>query len=228
MLKNTTCVILLCLRVFVCTFAQMKKIITLIFIVLLKSSVVVGQTAGTPTCNLSVTIDSIVVTPCFKVTGGSCGCSNTLWAIVNGGTAPYTYAWSTIDGAVAGTADTLHGACYEVWKVTVKDASGCIDSSKLNVQIPASTSGITIYNNVSALKLYPVPANNTLNVSLAAPSNNTHIEMFDMLGKKLIEQNIADGVSQTALDVSAYPAGNYFVRIIGNKAQQTVKFTINK
>jgi hypothetical protein len=44
--------------------------------------------------NVSVSIDSIVVNPCFRVTGGSCGCNNTLWAVMNNGAAPFTYTWT--------------------------------------------------------------------------------------------------------------------------------------
>ncbi len=217
----------------------MKKIVLLLFIALAAPFITLGQTTGTTTCNLSVTIDSNVVRPCFRlggnnsVNGGSCGCSNTLWAIVNGGTAPYTYSWTTSGGFVWGNADTLQGACYELWKVTVKDASGCVDSSSLNVLIPgtdtsSSSAGINKYVTTTSFKLYPVPANNQLNVSLAGSANNTHIEMYDMLGKKLLEQSITNGANHTTIDVSSFSAGNYFIRIIGGKTQQTAKFTIDK
>ena len=211
------------------------RIVTLLFIALFTSFVMRAQ-AG---CNLSVTIDSIVVKPCFKlsggfnsVNGGSCGCSNTLWAIVNGGTGPYTYTWST-GGIPQGNVDTLHGACYTLWTVTVKDANNCVTSAMINVVIPpvdttSASSGINKYSNSGSLKLYPVPATNQLNVSLGAVANNTHIEMYDMLGKKVLEQKVNDGVSLSALDVSSFASGTYFIRIIGNNTQKTAKFMIDK
>jgi len=236
MLKNTIRVILLLFRAFVCTFVkqliihQMKKIVILLFIALLAPFVNVGQTAGTPTCNLSVTIDSVVVPPCFRVTGGACGCTNSLWAVVGGGSTPYTYTWSTSNGYVYGNGDTIHGACYEVWVVKVTDARGCLDSASINVVIPATApEGINTFGNVSSsLKLYPVPASNQVNVSLGAAANNIHAEVYDILGNKLMTQTINDGAMVLTLDVSAFANGNYFLKIIGNNGQKTVKFAVDK
>ncbi|HEX7414787.1 MAG TPA: T9SS type A sorting domain-containing protein [Bacteroidia bacterium] len=217
------------------------KTITTLFIALFAPFILFGQSThiiNSP-CNLSVSIDSIVVRPCFRigsnnaVNGGSCGCSNTLWAIADGGTAPYTYAWTTLGGSVWGTSDTIHGACYELWMVKVKDSNGCIDSASLNVIIPStdtssSTAGINKYNNTHSLKLYPVPASNQLNVSLVVPANNTHIEVYDMLGDKLLEQNINDGATLFTLDVSTFASNKYLLRIVGNNGQKTAKFSIDK
>ncbi|HXP49459.1 MAG TPA: SprB repeat-containing protein, partial [Bacteroidia bacterium] len=77
---------------------------------------------------LLVSIDSIVVRPCFVVKGGVCGCNNTLWAVVNGGTAPYSYAW-TPNGD---TTDTLRHVCYQTFRVTVSDNNQCITSDSLD------------------------------------------------------------------------------------------------
>lgn len=235
------------MQLFICKFAYilnpMKKASVILFIILLAPFISFGQATGT--CNISVTIDSNVVRPCFKlsggfnsVNGGSCGCSNTLWAIVSGGTAPYTYAWSTA-GSVQGTADTLHGACYTFWTVLVTDANNCTATASLNVLIPAdsattidttssASAGINKYSKTSSLKLYPVPASNQLNVSLGGATANTHVEMYDMLGKKVLEQKVNDGESLLTLDVSPFAAGTYFLRIIGANIQKTTKFTVDR
>ena len=225
----------------------MKKVIFSICVGLLIPFMMWGQAKRTASgCNLSVSIDTIVVAPCFRIGngnnsisgGGACGCNNTLWAVVNGGAAPYTYTWVSAAGVVVGNADTLYRACYELWTVKVEDASGCSTSAEVNIVIPprnkggtdttSSTAGIMKYSNTSSVKLYPVPASNQLNISLAAPANNTHVEIFDVLGKKLLEQSIADGLSLTTIDVSAFEAGSYFARIVGNNNQKTIRFTINR
>jgi hypothetical protein len=248
MLKNTIHVVFLFfqafVRIFVCRLITniMKKIAILLFIALLAPFVTLGQTAGTTTCNLSVTIDSTVVPPCFRlngnnsINGGACGCTNSLWAIVNGGNGPYTYTWTTSNGFVWGNADTIHGACYELWNVKVGDANGCVDSASINVVIPVTatdtagaSAGIIKYGNTSTLKLYPVPASNQLNVNLgiASPAN-THIEVYDVLGNKLFTQTVNTGASVVGVDVSSLSAGSYLLRIVGSSGQKTTKFTVDR
>ena len=182
----------------------MKKLLTLLF--LLFSLNFSAQ------CNLSVSIDSIVVNPCFRVTGGSCGCSNTLWAIVGGGTAPYTYTW-TAGGNVWANTDTIHNACYELWTVQIEDAGGCIDSAKLNVIIPPikdTTAGLQTYNT-SNTKIYPNPTSNKLTINIPEPSTNIPIEIYDANGARVMERIISDNF--TTLDVSAILQGDYFLRL---------------
>ena len=111
--------------------------------------------------------------------------------------------------------------------------NSCVASAMINVVIPvvdttSSTSSINKYSNSGSLKLYPVPATNQLNISLGAAANNTHIEMYDMLGKKVLEQKVNDGVSLSTLDVSVFASGTYFIRIIGNNTQKTAKFILDK
>jgi type IX secretion system substrate protein len=214
----------------------MKKVIILLLVVFAIPVVMWGQSSrlpGNQPCNLSVSIDSIVVNPCFRITGGSCGCSNTLWAVVSGGTAPYTYTWST-GGVAAGNGDTIRGACYEYWTVKVQDSGACLDSSSLNVLIPtvtsdtAATAGINKYSNSSSVTLYPVPAVNQLNVRLGASATNMHIEIYDILGNKLLVQNINDGTVLLPVDVSAFANGNYLLKLVGSGGQKTSKFTVDK
>ncbi len=220
----------------------MKKIAILLFIAILAPCVSVGQTAATTTCNLTVSIDSIVVPPCFRlngnnsINGGACGCTNSLWAIVNGGTGPYTYTWTTSNGFVWGNSDTIHGACYELWTVKVGDAGGCIDSANINVVIPVTavdtagaSAGIVKYGSNSTLKLYPVPAVNQLNVSLGVSSPaNTHIEVYDVLGNKLFTQTVNTGASVVGIDVSMLSAGSYLLKVVGSGGQKTTKFMVDR
>lgn len=220
----------------------MKKTAILLFILILAPFVTFGQAVGTTTCNLSVTIDSTVVPPCFRlngnnsINGGACGCTNSLWAIVNGGIAPYTYTWTISDGTVYSHSDTIHGACYEVWNVKVADSKGCVDSATINVVIPATSTdtagastGIIKYDNSSTLKLYPVPAVNQLNVNLGVASPaNTHIELYDVLGNKLFTQTVNIGASLVSVDVSMLSAGSYLLKIVGSGGQKTTKFTVDR
>jgi len=176
-------------------------------------------------CNLSVFIDSIVVKPCFLKGGGSCGCGNTLWAVVSGGTAPYSYLWTPS----LATSDTLNGACYLLFTVEVTDANGCTVIDSVNVIMPALGSGIAEYSTNSEINLYPVPALNQLTINMADPSLKASLlEVYDMLGKKVIEQKINTNAMRVTLDVSTLTEGNYFLRIVGANQQKTSRFSIGQ
>jgi hypothetical protein len=178
---------------------------------------------------LTATIDSIIVQPCFLRGGGACGCGNTLWAVVNGGTAPYRYLW-TPNGQ---TTDSIFHVCYVLFGVTVTDTNNCQASASLNVVLPpqrgtdTTSTGIANYGNFSGIKIYPVPADNQLTVNLNKPATQTHIEVYNMLGAKVMEQKINDGIVLTTLDISAFADGYYLLKIIGNDQQKTIRFSKN-
>lgn len=207
----------------------MKKAFFFLFILLEFCFVSMAQLSrpnvtGT-NCTLSVYIDSIVVRPCFLMGGGgSCGCGNTLWAVVSGGTPPYTYLWTPSSV----TTDTLYGACYLEFTVEVTDASGCIATDSLNVVIPPHKGSASIdeYDYNSGINLFPVPSVNELNVSITDLSLKAHTAyVYDVFGKKIIEQKINSNAALFIIDTSTFAEGSYFIRIVGFNGQKTLRFT---
>lgn len=175
---------------------------------------------------LIVYIDSIIVQPCFLLTGGgSCGCGNTLWAVVNGGTAPYKYYWSPGGQRT----DSIFNVCYVNFTVNVTDTNQCATSASLNVVIPPKVSATRInqVTNNFQIKVYPNPANNQLSVSLQETTDNTKIEIYDMLGNKVKEQKI-NAALLANIDVANLSEGNYFLRVIDANGQKTTRFSINR
>ncbi|MEO8761993.1 MAG: T9SS type A sorting domain-containing protein [Bacteroidia bacterium] len=175
---------------------------------------------------LTAYIDSIIVQPCFLKGGGSCGCGNTLWAVVTGGTAPYKYNWSP----GGQTTDSIFNVCYVNFTVTVTDTNNCATSASLNVVIPpkpGSTLGINQVTNNAHLIVYPNPANNQITISLAEATNNTSIEMYDMLGNKVMEQKINAAIIAT-INVSNLAEGNYLLRVIDANGQKTSRVSISR
>lgn len=64
-------------------------------------------------------------------TNVSCGavCDGSIFAMTNGGTAPYTYTWSPMGG----TAPFLQGLCPGVYTVLVLDANGCTATQSIGI-----------------------------------------------------------------------------------------------
>jgi hypothetical protein len=76
-----------------------------------------------------------------------------------------------------------------------------------------------------AIKIYPNPTNNTLNISFPASINHLKIEITNILGSVL---NVFDAAESASLDVSTFPMGIYLVKFKDDKGRIRVdKFVKN-
>lgn len=126
---------------------------------------------------------------------------------VAGGTSGYTFNWS--NGA---TTEDITGLTPGTYTVTVTDANGCTatlsDSVSTTVAIEEFT-GITF-------EVFPNPNKGSFKVRIGEITEAIQIEVFDLLGKQLMQINNASQVTEINLDVEN---GIYLVKISnGNKA----------
>ena len=176
---------------------------------------------------MSVNIDSMIVRPCFLAAGGGvCGCGNTLWAVVNGGTPPYTYLWTPGNF----TGDTVRHACYIEWTVAVTDANSCVETGSLEVLTPGGhvTTGISGPNGQNNISIYPNPVNNQLNISITQRMAANFLEVYDMKGTRVLVQNLTGNESLITVDVSRLAEGDYLLRLGGDNAEKTTRFSISR
>lgn len=73
-----------------------------------------------------------------------------------------------------------------------------------------------------SLKLYPVPAVEFVNVELNLPAEDGHIEVYNMIGKKMAEFPLNG--SKTRIPIGHLPRGQYLVRVESNKGLVTKSF----
>ncbi len=101
---------------------------------------------------LSINVTAITQISCFGECDGAIDVS------VNGGTAPFTYAWS--NGAVTEDVDSL---CDGAYTVTVTDANGCSNtSSAISIDEPAEIVAVPDVTNVTC----PGDSDGSIDVSL--------------------------------------------------------------
>ena len=82
-------------------------------------------------------------------------------------------------------------------------------------------------NAVAAMKLYPNPAVEKINITLDVRSGKTTVKLFNQNGQLMIAKNIAANTSLTALPVQQYPNGTYVISITDeNGTTQTTKILI--
>jgi hypothetical protein len=83
--------------------------------------------------------------------------------------------------------------------------------------------GVTGVGNYeqSVISFYPNPTNGIVNISNA---NGASIEVYNVLGEKLINSIASSTI--TTVDLSAYPVGNYLIRIVKDGKSSTTSITL--
>ncbi|HET6252878.1 MAG TPA: T9SS type A sorting domain-containing protein [Puia sp.] len=110
----------------------------------------------------------------------------------------------------------IHGTNY--YRLLTRQSDGTITYSPIKTVDLASAAGITVY---------PIPASTTLNVALGNAGAGISVRLISLAGQ-VLQTSFATGGSQViSMNVSGYPAGTYFVQVIGdNKVLQTT--TVSK
>ena len=99
------------------------------------------QTAFATIAEPTVLTASITATTDVSCFGGNNGAAT---VTAGGGTAPYTYSWSSLTA----TTDTVSGLTANIYTATVTDAHGCIQTAVATITQPATYPSIaTIANN---------------------------------------------------------------------------------
>jgi len=86
------------------------------------------------------------------------------------------------------------------------------------VNVTSSVTGVDSFSAAN-FKYYPNPVANVLNVSFV--KNITGIEVFNLLGQKVISQTVNQNTAQ--VNLSSLSAGTYMVKVAADGATKTVK-----
>jgi len=99
-----------------------------------------------------------------------------------------------------------------------------------------STCTIITYSNVTstknrlgsnALVASPNPCTDVLNLSFAPQDEASRIDLYNLLGQKMLSHNIAPSASSTSIRTADLPTGQYFVRfMMGNKSLATTRVSV--
>jgi len=80
-------------------------------------------------------------------------------------------------------------------------------------------------NLINEIMLFPNPTENKLKIQgLKFKFENTSIEIYNLNGRKLLEQEISAGVETAEIDVSNLQSGVYYCKISGNNKQVVKKW----
>lgn len=139
----------------------------------------------------------------------------------------YTYQWKKNGVNIAGAIDSV----YSIPSVAMTDAGNytctvqTIDSYKVESEpaiITVSPVGVKNIGNADAIKIYPNPAKDLLNIDIAQPSIECNIEVLCMDGRYILTKK-ANGTN-TQLDISKLPRGMYLLRVSAEGASSNTYF----
>ena len=93
----------------------------------------------------------------------------------------------------------------------------------------SKTIAVRLNNNFSNAVVYPNPTAGALNIKLLqALESNSVLQVTDMAGRKVKQQNITSGQLSISLDVKSLPEGRYFIKIYNNTQVINQSFVIIK
>jgi len=132
-----------------------------------------------------------------------------------------TLQWMLNSTAVIGaTAASYKPVAIGFYKIQATNTEGCkINSDSFNLVVTAVNSRNATVTNVA--KLIPNPASSLLMIAFnEAPTITLDIELLSNVGHQIKWVKTKNKV--TTIPVSELPAGNYFIKITGNKYDQTM------
>jgi len=104
-----------------------------------------------------------------------------------------------------------------------------ISSGMKGIIVVESTTGIKGIQPSSYISIYPNPTSGKIQLvsNGSKLSNNYNLMVFDMTGKNVYSDIIADHIESNQIDLSGLPKGIYFVRIFDGVITSNRKIIIN-
>ncbi|MEM7372414.1 MAG: T9SS type A sorting domain-containing protein [Bacteroidota bacterium] len=143
-------------------------------------------------------------------------------AFASGGTAPYSYLWSTGDTTFNISA---YGGTY---LLTITDALGCTVTDSVTIGGPTVSIDELTAAGFGQLSLYPNPSHGSVSLDgLMLKPGRLHIHVFDVQGRAVYQTELqVAGIFETTLNLEQSPAGVYLVHLRSNHGQITRRLLI--
>jgi hypothetical protein len=153
-------------------------------------------------------------------TGGSSG---SIDLSVSGGVAPFTYSWTGPSGYTSTTQD-IGGLYYGTYTVTVTDKYCGIAVISVFVDNDLASNVNELEGNT--VSVFPNPANGQVNLVSGKPLDAADFRLVNISGQTVFEQSGISG-NNFRFDISAQPAGIYFIEVRNGNAVSRTRFVKN-
>lgn len=140
---------------------------------------------------------------------------------VAGGTGELMYEWS--NGATTASISDISAGEYSV---IVTDENGCQQEFG-PFDVVSSTVGVEELDFVASLSMYPIPANNYLNVNVTLQdAQTTQMRVLDAYGKVISTSTFTGKEISTRIDVTEMASGIYYVEFGNENGRSLEKFVV--
>jgi extracellular elastinolytic metalloproteinase len=85
----------------------------------------------------------------------------------------------------------------------------------------------SLFNNDDMIRVFPNPSNGLLNIAIAKYSGKLNIELYDINGRKVFNQNMNDFNTEKAINLQSIQSGIYLLKLEGDELSFTKKVIIN-
>jgi hypothetical protein len=141
----------------------------------------------------------------------------------------YTVKWNFSDGSTYNGSYIPHTFLSDKgnWvELVVTDTTGKVVKQEV-IDIPSNITKINQPLNDNQVSIYPIPANDVLNVKFSKEAKNGMIEIIDFTGRIITSENIKSGELIGKISIGQLPKGMYICRVkASNEVLRTTKIII--
>ncbi len=138
-----------------------------------------------------------------------------------GGTSPYSYMWS--NNVTTQINNDLTPGTYTV---TVTDANQC---TVVNSTIVEDITGVETIETLTELEVYPNPTRSLINIEATFTTfEAVELHLMNVVGQTVWSKNVEGNTLIETIDVTAFPAGTYLLKIGTESGQVIEKIAIVK
>ncbi|MBN30686.1 MAG: hypothetical protein CL845_01620 [Crocinitomicaceae bacterium] len=143
---------------------------------------------------------------------------------VIGGSEPYNYFWTSLDGNYSSSQEDIEGLNPGTYQVEVTDSNGCSASS---FEIVVETIvGVSEFSEAFQLRVYPNPVIDWLTVEVPLIGKALTIEVFDGMGRLVWQQTSSSYTQPNKIYVGSLARGNYVIRVSSGLSVRQVKLQV--
>ena len=108
------------------------------------------------------------------------------------------------------------------------DINGCVDSVEFTQNVSQCVGIETLNSGTTSLSVYPIPANDNVNIEISNMNNNSEMIMniYSIDGKVVVTQKINFENNKTSVNTSSIESGIYLVEIISEQEKLTKRIVI--